>query len=156
MTEQQMRTAENGSSARLRSGDAQQASDYTSGMGWVRFAGVLMAVIGGFGVIEGLVALFTPTYFVTSNGAVLTINLTGWAWVHLILGVLALVTGLALIGNAPNWARGVGIGLVAINMLVQLAWLPAYPIWSIMAIVLDMVVIGALAITWEGRAASVR
>jgi hypothetical protein len=31
------------------------------------------------------------------------------------------VTGLALVGNAPNWARVVGICLLAINMIVQLA-----------------------------------
>ncbi len=118
------------------------------GMGWVRFAGVIMVVIGGFGVIEGLVALLTPTYFVTVGGAVLTINLAAWGWTHIVLGALVAVTGFSLLGNAPSWARSVGIGLVAINMIVQFAWLPAYPIWSIMAIVLDVFVLYALAATW--------
>ena len=54
-------------------------------------------------------------------------------------------------GNAPSWARSVGVWLVAINMLVQLAWLPAYPIWSIMAIVLDVFVLYALVATWGRR-----
>ncbi|MDD7938086.1 hypothetical protein PHK61_06605 [Actinomycetospora lutea] len=114
----------------------------------MRFAGVIMVVIGGFGVIEGFVALFAPTYFVTVGGAVLTIDLAAWGWAHIILGALVLATGLALLGNAPGWARVVGIGLVTINMLVQLAWLPAYPIWSIIALVLDVLVIYALVTTW--------
>lgn len=66
--------------------------------------------------------------FVTVNGGVLALSLTGWGWPHIILGALVVATGLALLGDAPGWARGVGIGLVAVNMIVQLAWLPAYPI----------------------------
>ena len=62
-----------------------------------------------------------------------------------------LATGLALLGPAPAWARGVGIGLVAINMIVQLAWLPAYPIWSIILLALDVLVLYALVATWGAR-----
>ena len=130
---------------------AAPSQDAGAGMGWVRFAGVIMAVIGVFGVIEGFVALLTPTYFVTYGGSVLAINLTTWGWVHIIVGALVLVTGCSLLGNAPGWARVVGIGLVAINMLVQLAWLPAYPIWGIIAIALDVLVLYALVATWGQR-----
>jgi hypothetical protein len=123
-----------------------------SGMGWVRFGGVMMAVIGAFAVIEGLAALLAPTYFVTVGGAVLAISLTGWGWVHIVLGALVLVTGLSLLSRAPGWARGVGVGLVAITMIVQLAWLPAYPIWSIVLLVLCAMVLYALVATWGDTA----
>ncbi|HEY2223811.1 DUF7144 family membrane protein [Actinomycetospora sp.] len=122
-----------------------------AGAGWTRFAGVMMAVIGAFAAIEGLAALFAPTYFVSVNNTVLTIDLTGWGWLHLILGALVLVTGLSLLGSAPSWARWVGAGLVAINMLVQLAWLPAYPIWGIVAIALDVMILFALVATQGDR-----
>jgi hypothetical protein len=148
MTEERMRTmtrADGSPQLSPTGGDAP-----LPGSGMVRFGGVLMVVVGGLGVIDGLVALFDPTYFVTAGGAVLTIDLSAWGWVHLILGVLALLTGLALVRNAPNWARGVGAGLVAITMIVQLAWLPAYPIWSIIAITLGMIIIFSLLVTWRG------
>jgi hypothetical protein len=33
-------------------------------------------------------------------------------------------------------------------MLVQLAWMPAYPIWSIILLALDVFVLYALIVTW--------
>ncbi|WP_018335398.1 DUF7144 family membrane protein [Actinomycetospora chiangmaiensis] len=150
MTEQQARSGRTeGTASGVRTDRSVAYSE--PGTGWVRFAGVVMAVVGAFGVIEGFIALFSPTYFVTVSGTVLAVDLSAWAWLHLAVGALTLVTGLSLLGAAPNWARGVGIGLVALNMLVQLAWLPAYPVWSIMVIILDLVIISALAMTWNDR-----
>ena len=126
--------------------------DRAPGTGWVRFGGVVMAVVGGFAVIEGLVALLTPVYFVATGGAVLALTVGGWGWVHLILGVLVLAVGLSLLGDAPpGWARNTAVVLVAINMLVQLVWLPAYPIWSIILLALDVFVLHALIVTWHDR-----
>lgn len=116
--------------------------------GWVRFGGVMMTIIGGFAVIEGLFALFSPTYVTLTGAGVLLFDLTAWGWIHILLGVLVLATGLSLVGSAPSWARGTGIVLLALNTIVQLAFLPAYPLWSIIMIVLDIVVIYALMVTW--------
>lgn len=114
------------------------------GMGWVRFGGVMMAVVGGFAVIEGLIAVFSPTYFVGVGGSVVALDFTWWGWIHLVLGVLVLATGISLLGSAPPWARGTGIALVVINLVAQLVFLPAYPIWSIVMIVLGVFVLYAL------------
>lgn len=66
---------------------------------------------------------------------------------------MVLVTGMGLLAGAPTWARSVGVGLIAVNMLVQLVWLPAFPIWSIIIIGLDLLVLYAIATTWtEWRA----
>ncbi|MEJ2889179.1 DUF7144 family membrane protein [Actinomycetospora aeridis] len=116
--------------------------------GWVRFGGVMMTIIGGFAVIEGLFALFSPTYVTLTGAGVLAFDLTAWGWVHLLLGVLVLATGLSLVGSAPSWARGTAIVLLALNTVVQLAFMPAYPFWSIIMIVLDVIVIYALMVTW--------
>jgi uncharacterized membrane protein HdeD (DUF308 family) len=116
--------------------------------GWVRFGGVLMAVAGGFAVIEGLLALYSPTAFITVDGTVLAVDADVWGWVHLALGALVLLTGLSLLRDAPDWARGVAIGLVCLNMGVQFAWLPAAPIWSLLLIGIDLLVLYALVATW--------
>lgn len=42
--------------------------------GWVRFGAIVMLVVGLFGVIEGLAAILTPTYFVTATGTVLVLS----------------------------------------------------------------------------------
>lgn len=153
MTEPKTRTAEGrGPIPEPRSKYSREIGDSGAGMNWVRFGGVMMAVLGGFGVIEGLVALLSPTYFVTVGGTVLALNLTTWGWLHIVIGALVLATGLALLGDAPSWARAVGTGLVAINMIVQLAWLPAFPLWSIILLVMDVLVLYALIATWGARA----
>ena len=116
--------------------------------GWIKFGAVLMTVVGAFSLIEGLLALLSPTFFLTGGGRVLALNLAGWGWLHLVLGALVLVTGLGLLAGAPTWARSVGLGLIAINMLVQLVWLPAFPIWSIVILTFDLLVLYAIATTW--------
>jgi hypothetical protein len=104
-----------------------------------------MIVIGVFGLIEGLLALFLPTTYVASDEVVLTLTFTGWGWLHVILGALVLIVGASLLReDVPGWARGTAIVLVALNAIVQLSWLPASPIWSIVMIVLDVMIIGAL------------
>jgi len=107
-----------------------------------------MAISGGFAVIEGILALRSPTAFLTVDGTVLAVDAAAWGWVHLLLGALVLLTGLALLREAPDWARMVGIGLVGLHMAVQFAWLPAAPIWSLLLIGIDVLVLYALVATW--------
>lgn len=89
--------------------------------GWVRFGGVLMAVVGAFGVIEGILALFAQMTYVQTNGVVVALTFTGWAWLHIILAALVLAVGLNLLReDVPPWARVTAIVLVALNTIVQL------------------------------------
>jgi len=146
MTEQQA-PAPAGRSAPYPRAASQADLDPTSGPwgGWVRFGGVLMAVVGAFGVVEGLAALFAPTTYVQANGVVVALTFNGWGWLHIILGALVLVVGLGLLREeVPGWARGTAIVLVSLNAIVQLTWLPAYPIWSIVMVVLDILIITSL------------
>ena len=114
--------------------------------GWIVFAGIMLVLVGIFQLMEGFVAVFENGYYLVShNGLVVHADYTGWGWLHLILGVLVLIIGAALLReDVPGWARGTAIVLVALNAVVQLSWLPAYPIWSIVMIVLDVLIIGAL------------
>ena len=58
------------------------ASDTARWAGWVTFGGVVMAVLGAFSVIQGVLALVSPDVFVTADGAVLAIDISVWGWVH--------------------------------------------------------------------------
>lgn len=116
--------------------------------GWGGFGGLLTIVVGAFSVIEGLLALFSPRFFLDGGGRVLALNLTGWGWLHLVLGALVLLAGASLLSGADGWAGGVVAALVAVNMLVQLVWLPAFPLWSIVIVALDLLVLYAIATTW--------
>jgi hypothetical protein len=114
-------------------------------VGWIGFAGVMMIMIGFFNIIDGLVALFKNNFYVVGPNGLLVLNLTGWGWVHLIVGVLAVLAGLALFTGA-DWARVVAVILAAFNAIAQLAFLNAYPVWATIVIALDVVVIWALVV----------
>ena len=122
--------------------------------GWVAFGAILMVVIGVFAVFEGLLALLSPSFFVTQGGRVLALNLAGWGWLHLVLGVLVLAAGTVLFTSGSAWAGAVGLGVAAANLFVQLVWLPAFPIWSVIIIALDLLVLYAIATTWPDRRAA--
>ncbi|NMO89432.1 hypothetical protein [Actinomycetospora sp. TBRC 11914] len=113
--------------------------------GWVRFAGIIMVVVGVFGVIEGLYALFTPTYYVSVNGVLVAFGLGTWAWIHLIVGAVTALVGAGILSGDQPWARVAGMVIVGIHALVQLVWLPAAPLWSILLIALDVAILAALA-----------
>jgi len=130
---------------------AQNMDNYgTSGWtGWIVFAGVMMLMMGAFHVIQGLVALFQDTYYlVGQEGLVVQVDYTTWGWVHTILGAVVILAGIALLAG-QMWARVVAIILAFGSALVNIAFLGAYPIWSITMIAIDVLVI--YAVTMHGK-----
>jgi hypothetical protein len=129
--------------SRLSAADTVRAPSRGGGTGWVAFAGVMLLLVGAFNVVVGLVALFRSDVFVAAPAGPLVFSLTGWGWVHLIGGVLLVITGLGVFsGNAI--ARTAAVVLAGLNALAQLTFLPEYPLWAVLVIVLDVVVIAAL------------
>ena len=118
----------------------------TGWVGYVVFAGVMLIMLGGFQAIEGLVAIFRDDYYlVTRSGLLLTMDFTAWGWTHLILGAIAVVTGIGVL-LGQTWARVTGIVIAVLSALSNLAFLPAYPIWATIIIALDVLAIYALAV----------
>jgi len=117
----------------------------TGWAGWVVFASMMMIMVGSFQAIIGLVALFDSGYYVvTENSLVVNVDYTGWGWTHLILGAVAVAAGFGLIAG-QMWARVVGIAMALVSAVVNLAFMAAYPLWSITVIALDILVIYAIA-----------
>jgi hypothetical protein len=118
----------------------------TAWAGWVVFGGVMLIMLGAFQIIEGLVALFdNGFYLVGRSGLVVNVDYNTWGWIHMIIGVIAVLTGLGLLaGNMA--ARVVGVGIAFLSALVNLAFISAYPIWSTIMITLDVIVIYAIIV----------
>jgi hypothetical protein len=118
----------------------------TGWTGWVAFAAVMLIMLGAFAILEGLVALFDDGfYLVRSNGLVLDIDYNSWGWIHLAIGVIACATGAGLLsGNMA--ARIVGVAVAALSALINLVFISAYPVWSAIVIVLDVIVIFAIVV----------
>ncbi|MCM2414375.1 hypothetical protein [Streptomyces sp. RKAG290] len=111
--------------------------------GGTMFAGVLLVVDGILGVIKGIAGIATDDVYARINNYVFEFNVTTWGWIHLILGIVIAVVGLGILRGAA-WARWVGVGLAALNMIANFMWLPYQPIWAVVSLAIDTFVIWAL------------
>jgi hypothetical protein len=108
-------------------------ADVSGWAGWVVFAGIMMIMLGAFQVIEGLVALFDQGYYlVAPSGLVLSVDYNTWGWAHLIIGVLAVATGIVI--------------LAVLSAILNLVFIAAYPVWSTIVIAIDVIVIYAIVV----------
>ncbi len=134
------------------------ASEDTSWSGWIVFAAFVLLIIGAIDALQGIVAIFRDEYVVATAKGVALLDVTAWGWSTLIWGILIFITGLGLLGGA-GWARWVAIIGVAINAIGQIAFMAnypqAYPLWNILIVALNVLVLYALTARWEGFKASV-
>lgn len=123
----------------------------TGWVGWVYFAGFLMLVKGVFQAFLGILALVNSTVYVLGNNRLVAFNFTAWGWIHIALGVL-LLTGAASVFSGRWWGRLIGSIMVSMSLLANLAFLPAYPLWSVLLVALDVVLLYALLVRGDEAA----
>ncbi|MEE3851597.1 hypothetical protein VZC37_14730 [Gordonia sp. LSe1-13] len=110
-------------------------------------AAALLFVAGLVAVFQGISALANDELFVVGAEYVYQFDLTTWGWIHLIIGILAIIVAGGLAVGA-DWARISAIVIASISIIAQFLWLPYYPLWAILIIALDLIVIWAVA-TWK-------
>jgi len=109
------------------------------------FAGTLMVLIGILHAIQGVVALVNDTFFVVGTKWTFSFDVTTWGWAHLLIGIIVAFAGFFVFRGAV-WARTVGVLLAVVSAVVNFTWLPYYPVWALVVIALDVLVIWALTI----------
>jgi hypothetical protein len=115
----------------------------TAWVGWVWFAAVMLIMNGAFSALYGLVALFDDKYYGVSPNGLLVFDLTGWGWALLIFGIISVLAGSALLSGA-TWARVVAVVVAAVNAIGHMAFASAYPVWALIVIAIDVLVIWAV------------
>jgi hypothetical protein len=124
----------------------------TKWIGWILFIGIIMIVSGLISLIQGLVALLDDDFYVVTASALpVDLDYSAWGWTLVAFGALLMGSGYAVMFG-HTWARLVALCVTAANAFVNLTFLAAYPIWSVIAISLDLIAIYALAVHGgEGR-----
>jgi hypothetical protein len=121
--------------------------------GWISFAGIVIIIVGAMDVLQGFVAILKDEYVVATPKGLAILDVTGWGWATLIWGALLIIGALGLLGGA-GWARWLVIIGVAVNAVQQIAFLAnypqAYPLWNLMIVALNIVVLYALTARWQG------
>lgn len=121
--------------------------------GWTMFGGMMMLLAGAFGAINGVIALLNSEVYVTTENRVVLFDFTQWGWIHLIGGAVVAATGLVVMLTGALWARVIGVVVVSLHAISQVAFIEAYPFWTIATIALDVTVMYALLVAPERQTA---
>lgn len=133
----------------VESGDSivQQSVAKGTSMG----AAVLLVTVGVLEFLQGISAVAKDDVFVVGVEYAYKFDLTAWGWIHLVLGVIVALIGAVLFTGA-TWARVGAVVVCAVSIIVNFLWLPYYPLWAILIIALNTVVIWAVT-TWHPKEA---
>ncbi|GAA1907142.1 hypothetical protein GCM10009716_16280 [Streptomyces sodiiphilus] len=117
--------------------------------GWLTFAGILILTLGIFHIVGGLAAWTRDDYYLVTSDGLLVFDYTAWGWILFLLGLLQVAVG-AGVYTGRDWARLTGIALAVLTAVAHVAFLAAFPLWSVIVIGLAVLVIYALSVPPEG------
>jgi hypothetical protein len=112
------------------------------GQGWVTFAGVMIALVGTMNVIYGIAAISNSKFYVHGTKYILS-DLKTYGWLNLGVGAIQIIAALGIFSRS-SWGRWIGIITASLNAIVQITWIPAYPLSSLALFAVDILVIYGL------------
>jgi hypothetical protein len=110
--------------------------------GWLVFAGVMFLIGGAANILWGVAALDNKSYLPESG--LLFSTLETWGWISIIWGLVMLATSLMVFARTPT-GIALGILVAGVSAVFWLFALPVLPIWSLLIIGLDALIIYGLA-----------
>jgi hypothetical protein len=116
--------------------------------GWIVFAATMLFIVGMFDAIWGLGAVLNDKVVTVGGGGVIVADFTVWGWIHIVTGCLMIATSIGLFAM-KGWARWAGIFFASLSAILQVGVLPAFPIWALIVVALDVVVIYQLTARWQ-------
>jgi hypothetical protein len=121
------------------------SGDVSGWVGWVYFAGLMLVLAGVFQSIAGLVALFKDEVYVVGESNLWLLDYTTWGWGHLLLGLFLLLAGSAIMAG-KMWGRVIGVIVAGLSLVANFGFIPVYPMWSILMVVVNILVLYALVV----------
>jgi hypothetical protein len=116
--------------------------DEQRGEGWVMFAGTMFGLLAVLNFIDGVAAVSNSTFFV-NNAKFVVSGLNTWGWILIVLSLLQAALAVGVYARVKG-LRWIGVLVAGVNAIAQLAFMPAYPFWSLALFTLDILVIYGL------------
>lgn len=115
-------------------------------VGWIGFASFMLLLAGVFALLAGFVALFKDTVIYNSyNNNAWVLDYNQWGWIHIAAGVLSIIAAGSLMAG-HMFGRVYAVLIALLSAFANMAFVPIYPIWSIMIIVIDLLIIYAVTV----------
>src|SRR3954452_4483694 len=96
--------------------------------GWAAFAGVVLFIAGSLNFFYGLAGILNDEVITVQGRGVAIWDFTAWGWIHLILGVIMVLTGSGLFA-AQTWARTMAVLCATLNAIAQIGLISAFPLF---------------------------
>ncbi|GAA0437885.1 DUF7144 family membrane protein [Streptomyces luteireticuli] len=109
------------------------------------FAAVMMLITGFLNLFRGIMGILHNAVYLKTPDYVFRFSLAGWGWVHLFLGIAAIMIGVGLF-RVSLWARILGVAIAALTLVANFLSAPYYPLWSIVVMALCAFVIWGLCV----------
>jgi hypothetical protein len=119
----------------------------------VQFAAVLVIFLGASNLIQGIAAAASESVFSVTPDGLLVWDYDGWAAIWFIFGTIQLLAGFGILAG-KRWARILGVVVLMLAALCQVAFLVAFPLWGVLTISLAVVAINALLVHGAAYASS--
>src|SRR4051794_36031887 len=116
--------------------------DEERGYGWVLFAGTMLSLVGILNFVYGIAAIGDSKFYVKDAQFVIS-NLNVWGWFLVVVGSVQLVSAVGIWAQAAG-ARWVGIISAAVNALIQMLAISAYPFLALSLFTIDILIIYGL------------
>jgi hypothetical protein len=121
----------------------QESTKYFVTRGTATFAGVMLITVAVFQILEAIAAIAEDDVFVTGINYTYEFDVTTWGWVHLVVGIIGVATGLGILAGQA-WGLLGGVVVAFVGALSSFAFMPYYPFWSLAVLAFDVFVIWAL------------
>lgn len=113
--------------------------------GATAFAGVMLATVGVFQVLEGISAIAKDDVYVTGINYTFKFSVTTWGWIHVVIGLIAVAVAIGIL-LGQTWGRVAGIAVAGLSALTNFAFLPYTPVWTLVIIAFNAFIIWALCV----------
>jgi hypothetical protein len=112
--------------------------------GLIVFSGSMLVVTGVLQLFIGVSGLVHDAIYDGAPRYVFAFDLTTWGWIQLVTGIASIGAGYGAL-RGLTWARILGIVVAGISIIVEFAYIPYFPVWSIVVVALDAAIIWGLA-----------
>jgi hypothetical protein len=118
------------------------AAGLTAGLS--AFIALMLLMAGVLQVLEGIAVLVHGDFFAADYRYAYRLPTTAYGITHLLLGLAAVGIGVGVLQRLA-WARYAAIAVAFVSAVANFLFIPYYPLWAILLVVLHIAIIWALA-----------
>lgn len=113
--------------------------------GWIGFASIMLLLAGFFHIMEGIVALFKEDVYIKTSSSAWVLDYSQWGWLHIFGGIIILLAAASLM-QGHMFGRIFAVIVALVSAVANMAFIPIYPIWSLVILTVDVLIIWAVIV----------